>query len=123
MNMNNKCNKELIALLKQRKQFINFIKLKKSNKTYTEILSTINKNARLKETFFEYFKMYLDKKNLLNTFIYEHEKQHGKRFWMSTIDELINYNLHWQATFQGHLFWALEDKRWKTHIYEILMNN
>ena len=58
MNMNNKCNKELIALLKQRKQFINFIKLKKSNKTYAEILSAINKNEILKETFFEYFKMY-----------------------------------------------------------------
>ena len=123
MNMNNKCNKELIALLKQRKQFINFIKLKKSNKTYTEILSTINKNARLKETFFEYFKMYLDKNGLLKTFIHEHEKQHSKNFCLTSIDELINFNLHWEATSQGHLFWLHQDHKWKAYLREILMNN
>lgn len=123
MNMNNKCNKELIALLKQRKQFMEFIKLKKSNKTYIEILSTINKNEILKETFFEYFKMYLDKNDLLKTFIHEHEKQRGKNFWLFSINDLINYNLLWDATSQGHLFWLSEDRKWKTHFHEILMNN
>lgn len=124
MNMNDKCNKELIALLKQRKQFMDFIKLKKSNKTYGEILSIINKNAILKETFFEYFKMYLDKNDLLKTFIHEHEKQYGnKKFCLSSIDELFNYNLFWDATSQGHRFWLLEDHKWKTHFHEILMGN
>lgn len=123
MNMNNKCNKELIALLKQRKQFMDFIKLKKSNTRYEEMLLAINENVRLKETFFEYFKMYLDKNGLLKTFIYEHEKQHGKNFWLSPIDELINYNLLWDSTSQGHRFWSSENHKWKVYLREILMNN
>ena len=123
MNTNITRNKELIALLKQRKQFMDFIKLKKSNKTYGEKLSTINKNAILKETFFEYFKMYLDKNNLLKTFIHEHEKQYGKKYHLNSIDELINYNLTWSDTSQGHRFWYYKDEEWKTHLYEILMGD
>lgn len=120
--MTNNIYKELILLLKKNKSFTEFVRIKHLNdSTYNKML-LINRKPMLTNIFFEYFKKYLENNKLLSTFLIEHEKQNGRKFFKGNIGEYINFNLTWADTSQGREFWRKEDHNWRTHIKELLEN-
>ena len=117
---NTTMNKKLILLLKQNKELVRFIKLIKSEQHLINKLATIDKDIVLKNIMVKYFKIYLNDNNLLDMFYHEREKQLKFKLNTNSISELINFNLDWSDTIQGHRFWYNRHEEWYEHLKNIL---
>ena len=113
-------NKDFIRILKEKRQLINFIRvIKNENLSFPDKMETFIENATMMDAFYLYFQKYMKEKNLFETFKREMALQVRS---LNKYDpyELINCNLYWAESTQGHEFWRAQDVEWRHHLNVLL---